>query len=116
MCYCHAEGCLVGSRPRPSPTLPEDTEYNWNPETCKCTLLNPCTLACDEGKFIVKWRKWRNLFEETQGVDDAIKRQTTTAKCHYNKGSNSKEDPSDEDSGDSETREDEGETEAEDVE
>ena len=115
MCYCHAEGCLAGSRPRPSPTLPEDAEHNRNPETCKCTLLNPCTPACYEWKLIVELQKWRKLFKETQGVDDAIERQTT-AKCHYNEGSNSKEDPSDEDSGDSETREDEGETEAEDVE
>ena len=46
-CHCHAEGCLAGSRLRPSSTLPGHTEHNRNPKNCKCTLLNPCTLACN---------------------------------------------------------------------
>ena len=48
MQYRHAEGRRAGSRPRPSPRIPKDAEYNWNPGTCECTLLNHCTLACDE--------------------------------------------------------------------
>ena len=62
----------------------------------------------------MEWWKWRKLFKETQGVENAIRRQTS-AKCHYKEGSDSEEDP-DEDLGDSETSEDEGETEAKDAE
>ena len=58
----------------------------------------------------MEWQKWKKLFEETQGVDGATERQTTTER-HHNKGSDSEENLSDEDSRDSKTSKDKTEIE-----
>ena len=51
-----------------------------------------------------------------EALDENYDTQTTTAECHYNPVSDSEEEPSNKDLGDSETSEDEGETKAKDVE